>query len=44
MLKYAPLVWKNLGRNKLRSAITGVAIAFAVAMVCVLRMLPAALD
>ena len=44
MLKYAPLVWKNLGRNKLRSALTGAAIAFAVAMSCVLRMMPAGLD
>lgn len=44
MWKYAPLVFKNLGRNKLRTIITGVAIAFAVAMVCVLRTLPAALD
>jgi putative ABC transport system permease protein len=44
MWKYLPLVLKNLGRNKLRSLITGVAIAFAVAMVCVLRTLPAALD
>ena len=44
MWKYAPLVWKNLGRNKLRSVITGVAIAFAVAMSCVLRMMPAGLD
>jgi putative ABC transport system permease protein len=44
MLKFAPFIVKNLGRNKLRSVITGVAIAFAVAMVCVLRMLPAALD
>jgi putative ABC transport system permease protein len=44
MLKYLPLVWKNLGRNKLRSLITGIAIAFAVAMVCVLRMMPAGLD
>jgi putative ABC transport system permease protein len=42
--KYAPLVWKNLGRNRLRTVITGVAIAFAVMMVCVLRTLPAALD
>jgi putative ABC transport system permease protein len=44
MLKYAPLVWKNLGRNKLRSVLTGAAIAFAVAMACVLRMMPAGLD
>jgi putative ABC transport system permease protein len=44
MLKYAPLVWKNLGRNKLRSLLTGAAIAFAVAMACVLRMMPAGLD
>ncbi len=44
MWKYAPLVWKNLGRNKLRSLMTGAAIAFAVAMVCVLRTMPAGLD
>jgi putative ABC transport system permease protein len=44
MWKYTPLVWKNLGRNKLRSALTGAAIAFAVAMACVLRMMPAGLD
>jgi putative ABC transport system permease protein len=44
MWKYAPLVWKNLGRNKLRSVLTGAAIAFAVAMVCVLRTMPAGLD
>jgi putative ABC transport system permease protein len=44
MLQYAPLIWKNLGRNKLRSVLTGAAIAFAVAMTCVLRMMPAGLD
>jgi putative ABC transport system permease protein len=44
MIKYAPLVWKNLGRNKLRSVLTGAAIAFATAMVCVLRTMPAGLD
>jgi putative ABC transport system permease protein len=44
MIKYAPLVWKNLGRNKLRSVMTGAAIAFATAMVCVLRTMPAGLD
>ncbi len=44
MLKFAPLVWQNLGRNKLRTALTGAAIAFAVALVCVLRTMPAGLD
>jgi putative ABC transport system permease protein len=44
MWDYAPLVWKNLGRNKLRTIATGLSIAVAVAAVCVLRTLPAALD
>ena len=44
MIRYLPLVWRNLGRNRLRSLLTGAAIAFAVALVCVLRTMPAGLD
>jgi putative ABC transport system permease protein len=42
--KFLPLVWKNLGRNKTRSVLTGAAIALAIALVCVLRTMPAGLD
>ncbi len=44
MVKYLPLVWRNLGRNKTRSALTGAAIALAIALVCLLRTMPAGLD
>ena len=44
MTKFLPLVWKNLGRNKTRSVLTGAAIALAIALVCVLRTMPAGLD
>jgi putative ABC transport system permease protein len=44
MLKYAPLVWKNLGRNKLRTFLTGGAIALAISLVCLLATMPAGLD
>jgi putative ABC transport system permease protein len=42
--KYLPFVWKNLGRNKLRTALTAGAIALAIALVCILRTMPAGLD
>jgi putative ABC transport system permease protein len=42
--KYFPLVWKNLGRNKTRSILTGGAIALAILLVCMLRTMPAGLD
>jgi putative ABC transport system permease protein len=42
--RYLPLVWKNLGRNKTRSVLTGAAIALAIALVCLLRTMPAGLD
>jgi putative ABC transport system permease protein len=42
--RYLPLVWRNLGRNKLRSLLTGGAIALAIALVCLLRTMPAGLD
>jgi putative ABC transport system permease protein len=40
-MKYAPLVLRNLGRNKLRSLLTGSAIALTIALFCILRTLPA---
>ena len=43
-MKYMPLVIRNLGRNKLRSLLTGSAIALAIALVCILRTMPAGLD
>lgn len=44
MIRFLPLVARNLGRNKLRSALTGGAILLAIALVCVLRTMPAAFD
>lgn len=44
MIRYLPLVWRNLGRSPTRSALTGSAIAMAIALVCVLRTMPAGLD
>lgn len=38
------LVRANLGRNKLRTALTGAAIGLAVALVCLLLTMPAGLD
>ncbi|HKC50202.1 MAG TPA: ABC transporter permease [Myxococcota bacterium] len=43
-MKYLPLVWRNLGRNPLRSVLTAAAIALAIALVCILRTMPAGLD
>ncbi|HTO09889.1 MAG TPA: ABC transporter permease [Myxococcota bacterium] len=43
-MKYLPLVLRNLGRNKLRSILTGATIALAIALVCALRTMPAGLD
>lgn len=44
MIRFLPLVVRNLGRNKLRSLLTGGAILLAIALVCVLRTMPAAFD
>lgn len=44
MIRFLPLVVRNLGRNPLRSALTGGAILLAIALVCVLRTMPAAFD
>ncbi len=43
-MKYLQLVVANLGRNKLRTALTGGAISLAVLLVCVLLTMPAGLD
>ncbi len=43
-MKFLPLILRNLGRNKLRSALTGAAIALAIALVCFLRTMPDGLD
>jgi len=44
LIRFLPLVARNLGRNKLRSLLTGGAILLAIALVCVLRTMPAAFD
>lgn len=44
MIRFLPLVLRNLGRNPLRTALTGGAILLAIALVCVLRTMPAAFD
>jgi putative ABC transport system permease protein len=43
-MKFLRLILANLGRNKLRSTLTGGAIALAVLLVCVLLAMPAGLD
>jgi putative ABC transport system permease protein len=43
-MKYAGLVLANLGRNKLRTALTGGAITLAVLLVCILLTMPVGLD
>lgn len=43
-MKFFGLVRANLGRNKLRSALTGGAVMLAVVLVCLLLTMPAGLD
>jgi putative ABC transport system permease protein len=43
-VKWLPFVWRNLSRNPLRSALTGGAIALAIALVCLLRTMPDGLN
>ena len=43
-MKYLPLILRNLGRNKLRRALTGAAIVLAVVLVCFLLTMPAGLN
>jgi putative ABC transport system permease protein len=44
MTRFLPLIARNLGRNKLRTALTGGAITLAIALVCVLRTMPEGFD
>jgi putative ABC transport system permease protein len=44
VIKFLPLVWKNLGRNKTRSILTGSAIALAITLVGLLRTMPEGMD
>jgi putative ABC transport system permease protein len=39
-VKFLPLIWRNLTRNKIRSLLTGGAIALAIALVCLLQTMP----
>ena len=43
-MSWTSLLWRNLSRNKLRSGLTGSAIALAVALVCFLATMPDGLD
>ncbi len=43
-MKFLPLVLANLRRSPLRSLLTAAAIAFAIALVCLLRTMPGALE
>ena len=43
-MKFLPLIWLNLARNKLRTALTAGAIALAIALVCLLLTMPSGLD
>jgi putative ABC transport system permease protein len=43
-VKYLPFVWRQLTRNKLRTALTAGAIGLAVALVCLLLTMPAGMD
>ena len=43
-MSWTAFLWRNLSRNKLRSALTGAAIALAIAMVCFLATMPDGLD
>jgi putative ABC transport system permease protein len=43
-VKFLPFIWRNLTRNKLRTLLTGGAIALAIALVCLLRTMPAGMN
>jgi len=43
-VKFLPLIWRNLARNKLRTALTAGAIGLAVSLVCLLLTMPSGLD
>ena len=43
-MKFFPFIWRNLVRNRLRTVLTAAAIAFAVALVCLLQTMPAGMN
>jgi putative ABC transport system permease protein len=43
-MKFLPFIWRQLTRNKIRTALTAGAIALAVALVCLLLTMPAGMD
>jgi putative ABC transport system permease protein len=43
-MKFLPFIWRQLTRNKLRTALTAGAIGLAVALVCLLLTMPAGMD
>jgi putative ABC transport system permease protein len=43
-MKFLPFIWRQLSRNKLRTALTAGAIGLAVALVCILLTMPAGMD
>ena len=43
-MSWTSLLWRNLSRNKLRSLLTGLSIALAIALVCFLATMPDGLD
>ena len=43
-MKFLPFIWRNLTRNKLRSFLTGGAIALAISLVCLLQTMPEGLN
>ena len=43
-VKFLSLIWSNLARNKLRTVLTGLAVAFAIALVSLLRTMPDGLN
>ena len=43
-MSWIAFVWRNLSRNKLRSLLTGAAIALAIALVCFLATMPEGLN
>ncbi len=43
-MKFLPLVLRNLGRNKLRTVLTGAAIGLAVLLVCFFMTMPGGID
>ena len=43
-MKFLPFIWRQLTRNKLRTALTAGAIGMAIALVCLLLTMPAGMD